>query len=326
MRDASAWLRPACRSLAAVGLTALLLAGCARAPFVLPVRVEPDTLAAWAHTRTPTDYGSAVRVIAAVMVLELELPLPDRFTVFVYPSRAGYQAGLVREGRLPPARAAEIAGYSVGLGQHRRLFVNDEALRGARRSVWLGVVAHELTHLAQYELTGGRRGRSEQWLREGMADWVAFRVLERLGEDTLHRQRERTLSAVAAALPAFRDDPLDLVVLGSPTGWAARSVRSGGRLTYGLAFLLTDDLIRRRGFESLRAYFRVFADSDDRFGHFRRAFGLSLTTFQSEALGRIRKEGTGGATGKSVLGPDAGSEARVIDKWEADEEAPDERP
>ncbi len=49
--------------------------------------------------------------------------------------------------------------------------------------------------------------------------------------------------------------------------WAA-----GDRLTYGIAFLLTDDLIRHRGFESLRAYFRAFADSDDRFGHFRRAF------------------------------------------------------
>jgi hypothetical protein len=258
-------------------------------------------------------------VVTAIIVTELDLPLPRQFTVFVYSTRAEYQQGLVRVAGISLLRAVEIADSAVGLGHHRQIFINDEALRGAPRRDWLGVVAHELTHAAQYELSGGRRGRSEQWLREGMADWVRFLVLERVGEDTFRRQRERVLRAVAGVLPALRDNPPDLLALGSPPGWSARTVHSGGRLTYGLAFLLTDDLIRRHGFESLRAYFRAFTDSDDRFGHFQRAFGRSLAEFQSEALDRIRTESERRkpeAADAPVFVPDPGREARVLERGE----------
>ncbi len=277
-------------AMVATVIFTLPAAGCGRASLVLPVRLEPEALSAPARVGPITGYESAVRAIAAIIATELALPLPQLLTAFVYPTRAEYRQGLVRLAGVSPVRAAAIADDSVGLGHHRRLFINDEALRGAPRSDWLGVVAHELTHTTQYELSGGRRGRSEQWLREGMAEWVRFRVLERLGEDTFLSQRECALSAVARALPALWDDPPDLLALGSPPGWSARAVRSGDRLTYGLAFLLADDLIRHRGVESLRAYFRAFADSDDRFGHFRRAFGRSLAEFQFEALDRIGVE------------------------------------
>lgn len=306
------------RVFAAASLLAVLVAGCARATLVLPVQVEPKTLAAQVPPGRVTGYEPAVQAITAVLVVELGLSLPSRFTVFVYPTRSEYEQGLVREGHLPPARAAEIAENSVGLGQHRRLFINDEAFRGVCRRAWLGVVAHELAHMAQYELSGGRRGRSEQWLREGMADWVAFQVLERLGEGTFLRERKRAMSAVARALPA-PDDPLDLVDLGRPQRWAARVLRSGDRFTYRLAFLLSDDLIRQHGFESLIAYFRAFADSDDRFGHFQRAFGVSLEEFEYDALGRIRNEverGPPGHVGDSVLVPDSTPESHLMDERE----------
>lgn len=252
------------------------------------------------------------------MVGELALPLPRRFTVFIYLTHAEYTEGLVREGLVSGAPATKIAEYSVGVARSRRLLVNDEAFRGARRGAWLGVLAHELTHVAQYELSGGRRGRSEQWLREGMADWVAYTVLERLGEDTFRHQRQRALTAVVRALPAIQDEPRDLVVLGSPAGWAARSARSGRRPIYGLAFLLTDELIRRHGFQSLIAYFGGFVNSDDRFGHFQRAFGRSLEEFQSEALEQIRSEveQSTGELMERVFVPDAEPEARLLDRRE----------
>jgi hypothetical protein len=150
------------------------------------------------------------------------------------------------------------------------------------------VLAHELTHVVQYQLAGGRRGHSEQWLREGMADWVASQVLERLGITTFSHEREEALRAVAGELPRLRDDPLDLVALGEPRGWETRHLRSGDRLTYRLAFLLADDLIRRRGLDRLLDYFGAFARSDDRFGHFQQAFGVSLGEFQASALERVR--------------------------------------
>ncbi len=166
------------------------------------------------------------------------------------PTDVAYAEGLAKLGHMRTERAAEIAGYAIGVGQGERLFINDGALRGACAAVWLGLIAHELTHAAQYELSGGRRGRSEQWIREGMADWVARRVLDRLGVREGHGRRERGSS-------------------------------------YEIAFLMTDDLIRRRGFESVVAYFRAFATSDDRSGNFSRAFGVSLEAFTGQAFERL---------------------------------------
>jgi hypothetical protein len=274
--------------LAAAAALALALAGCARATQILSVQIDPDS------TLTPTPrtvrgYESAVGAIAHLMVAELRLPLPDRLVVFVYPTRAEYEQGLIREGGLSTTGAARIAGASLGLAQQQRLFVNDEALRGAPRHAWLGLVAHELTHVAQYELAGGRRGRSEQWLREGMADWVAARILERLGEADTNEWRVRALHAMAA-VETDNLQSLDLVVLGHPRGWRARLSAVGTAPTYGLAFLLTDELVRRHGFDSLITYFRAFAGSNDRFGHFQRAFGEPLRDFALRALDRIRVE------------------------------------
>lgn len=309
MGNAFARCRRASRLPAAAVAVALLAAGCAAgSTLVLPIRIEPERLTAPAAARPFTDYESAVRSIAAIMVAELGLPLPRRFTLFIYPTRTEYERGLIRDGHMPQARAAEIAEYSVGLGQHRRLFINDGALRSAPQSASLRIVAHELTHLAQYELSGGRRGSSEQWLREGMADWVTSRTLERLGAGTSLYRRQRAVRTVARALPALEDDMLDLVDLGRPLGWETRHLRVGGQVTYGLALLLTEELIRRRGFESLIAYFQAFANSDDRFGHFRAAFGLSVEEFEAHALDRLRHEAqaTELAPRRGVSGSDSG--------------------
>ncbi len=267
-----------------VALCAALAAGCARTTLVLPVTLEPATLIKPAPTRPLRTYESAVNVIAAIMVSELGLPLPSRFTVFVFPSRAAYAGGLASTGLMPASRAAEIAEYSVGLGHHRQLLLNDGALRGACGSTWLAVLAHELTHGAQYELSAGRRGRSEQWIREGMAEWVAYRVLDGLGEASFSNQRERALREVAKVWQPFEGKRLDLVDLGRPRGWEARHLRPGGQAQYRLAFVLTEELIQRGGWDRLLAYFRAFADSDDRSGNFHGAFGISLEEFERQAL------------------------------------------
>jgi Peptidase of plants and bacteria len=276
---------------------ALLAAGCAANPRALPVRLDPGALEVPVRVGPLTDYPAAVRAIAAVMARDLGLPLPSAVTLFIYPSREAYALGLTDVGGLSAARAREISGYSAGLGQHRRLFINEAALGTRAQRMWLGVLAHELTHVVQYQLAGGRRGQSEQWLREGMADWVASQVLERLGIATFRSQREDALRAVAGELPRLHGDPLDLVALGQPRGWETRHLRSGDRLTYRLAFLLTDDLIRRRGFDRLVDYFRAFARSDDRFGHFQQAFGLSVGEFEASALQHVRDEAAGGTLG-----------------------------
>ena len=118
--------------------------------------------------------------------------------------------------------------------------------------------------VSQYELSAGRRGRSEQWLREGMAGWIAARVLERLGEGSFARHRDDALRGVRG-------------VVSQPGG-----------------------------LDRLVTYFQAFAASDNRLGHFRRVFGISLSDFEGGALRRLEAELQGGTARAAASGPEAG--------------------
>jgi hypothetical protein len=50
---------------------------------------------------------------------------------------------------------------------------------------------------------------------------------------------------------------------------------------YPYAFVAADVLIARHGIDAVMAYFRLFADSDDRFANFRRAFGEEWRAFDT---------------------------------------------
>jgi hypothetical protein len=277
----------------ALATVALAIGACAGPAAVRATWLEVDPAPAPLDGASLAAPEAALRVIATIMQGDLGIPLPRGFTVLTYRTWSEYAQGLATIGGMPRDRAADVAAYAVGLGQAGRIFLNWEVLREAPRAVRLGILAHELTHVAQYELSGGRRGASEQWLREGMADWVACQVLERLGESTVAAERHRALEAVGHALPQVRSHALDLTDLGRPLGWEARHLRFGDGPTYRLALLLTDDLIRRAGLPALLEYFRAFAASSDRPGAFRRAFGLSMDAFGVEALARLQHELTG---------------------------------
>lgn len=272
-----------------LALGAMLTAGCARETRVLEFWIAPETTPApsWAEI---SSYEEAVHRITRIMVRELEIPLSGPLTVFVYPTREAYAAGLVGTGRLAPGRAAKIAAYSVAVTEYGRLLINDEGMRDLPRNAWLAIIAHELAHHAQYQLSGGRRGHSEQWLREGMADWVACQVLDRLGRTTFRHEREQALREIAAAWPGLAGERLDLLELGRPRGWETRHLDPDGHLVYRFAFLLTDDLIRQHGWPRLLAYFRAFSESDERFDGFQRAFGESLEEFGAHARARLRHD------------------------------------
>jgi hypothetical protein len=273
-----------------LALGAMLTAGCARETRVLQFWIAPDPPPVPAAPGDIVSYEEAVDTIAGIMVRELDIPLSGPLTVFVYPTREAYADGLVSTGGLAPEQAAKIAEYSIAVTEHGRLFVNDEDMRDLPRSTWLAMIAHELAHHAQYQLSGGRRGRSEQWLREGMADWVACQVLERLGHTTFRHERDLALREIAAAWSELASRPLDLVELGRPRGWEARHLEPDGHLVYRLALLLTDDLIRQHGWSRLLDYFRAFAESEERFDEFRRSFGASLEQFGADGLARLRND------------------------------------
>ena len=121
---------------------------------------------------------------------------------------------------------------------------------------------------------------------EGMAEWTAFHVLERLRLDTLLGRRAAAMRGVRGH-PSLAEGRLDLETLSSPQGFTTRHLRDGSQQTYQLAFLLADHLIRREGFERVVEYFRLFGERADRHANFTAAFGQSLAQFEQEALAHL---------------------------------------
>lgn len=274
-------------ALASIG--AALIVGCGGniggGRTVVPITIDPAALTAPRDSKALTTHDVAVRGIAAVLVGELGLAVPERMTVYVYASREVFQQGLIEDAQISPARAAELSDFAIGVGKRRQLLFNDEGYEHRGRE-WLRLLAHELTHVSQIELAQGE-GRAEQWLAEGMAEWVAFSVLERLGLDTIQRRRDLACAGLKshAALVAAR---LDLDTLGHPRGFTVRHLREGSLPTYQLAFLMSDYLIARDGLGKVTDYYRLFGRRQNRFENFKQAFGQSLGDFEHEVLGYLK--------------------------------------
>jgi hypothetical protein len=251
----------------------------------MPVTID-DRIGS-AAPRHPQDFSShegVVRGVAAILRRDLGLPVPEHVTVYLYSSRALFERGLVDDGLLAPVRAAELGEFAVAVGKRRQLLLHNEGAPPSSR-YWLRLIAHELTHVAQIELAGGE-GRAEQWLAEGMAEWAAFAVLERLDLDTLADRRAIAHGEIRD-YPALQPGRLDLATLGKPRGYTTRLQRDGSLMTYQLAFLMTDHLIRRHGFDRLLVYYRGFANGRSRFENFYSVFGQSLPDFEAEILSRF---------------------------------------
>ena len=276
--------RLVCRLAALVGL--VIIAGCGSSRLVVPVTIDAASLAAPRDGSGLTSHEAAVRGIAAILVRDLGLPVPEQVTVYVYGSRQVFEYGLINDAHVSPARAKELSDFAIGVGRPRQLLLNDEA-PSTRGREWLRLIAHELVHVAQIEMAQGE-GRGEQWLAEGMAEWVAFTVLERLGLDTVNRRRATATAGIRthAALIGAR---LDLETLGTPRGFTVRHLREGSLPTYQLAFLMTEYLIARDGFPKVVDYYRAFANRQQRRENFRLAFGQSLAEFEQEVLGHLQK-------------------------------------
>jgi hypothetical protein len=269
----------------ALVLLALAVAagGCAGGRTVVPVSMESASLPIPQSAYEFTTHEQAVRGVASILVRDLRMPVPQRLTVYVYSSRRIFEEGLVQDGQVSRLRAAELSDFAAGIGKRRQLLLHHA---GAVSSAdWLRLLAHEMTHVSQIEMAQGE-GRAEQWLAEGMAEWTAFHVLQRLRLDTVLRRRAAAVQGVRHH-PALTHGRLDLETLGSPRGFTTRHLRDGSQQTYQLAFLLADHLVQRDGFDRLVEYFQSFSKRVDRRGNFTAAFGQSLAEFEQEAFAHL---------------------------------------
>ncbi len=187
---------------------------------------------------------------------------------------------------VPTRRVEEIASFAAGLARPGRVLLHSRAARGHRE--WRRLIAHELTHVAQFALAGGD-GRADQWLAEGVAERVAFEVLERLGLDTLTERRARALRG-ARRHPGLAAGTLDLAALGSPREFTRRHQRDGSLETYQISFLMADYLVEQVGLEGVLGYFRACRRLD-RAQAFVATFGRPVQQFEVEVLRYLHELG-----------------------------------
>lgn len=210
---------------------------------------------------------------------ELGIPFPPSVTLYLYPNQSAFERGLQAEAGFAPGSAIRTADYASAVTTNGKVLVNEVDLVRVPWQRCVEILAHELIHLSQRHLAGGRRGWSAQWLREGFAEWGATAALDRLGFESREVRFAKAKGKVrwvseGGDLPTLRQ-------LLSPVGWAAVQDKPEGAGSYELAMLATDFLISRAGIPAVIEYFRNSAVLDLR-GNFTQAFGMTLFEFEAE--------------------------------------------
>jgi hypothetical protein len=238
-----------------------------------------------AHGPWIDSYDVALVSIAALMRDDLGLP-EVRASLHFHRDRQAFRAALEASGY--SADAAKLTAETLAaVGGFRRVLINESELDDTPWPARIALIAHELTHTVQYEWSGGRRGTSDQWLREGFAEWVEVQALTRLGFTTPARARATVIDRIRdaggiKALPPFSN----MVTFGD---WVLLAQRFDQEAFYGYAWLATELLIQRHGVGRVMSYFELFAGSDDRLANFRNAFGEDLPQFEAAALAALAR-------------------------------------
>ncbi|MCC7043005.1 MAG: hypothetical protein IT183_04040, partial [Acidobacteria bacterium] len=249
------------------GLVALLLlaSACASgAPRATPRIVPFPTTGA-----RPVDHiqgiftdDVALATIANVFARDFGFP-PLTASVVFLPSRQSLEQELLTAG-YDPTFARDASDRMRAVALHRRVLINSTVLSTSTWTARVGTLAHELVHCLQYELAGGRRGTSEQWLREGFAEWIALDLLRRIDgirPGAARRYLEDEFGASRRAEAPRFDDMMTF------RQWVDLAGRP--RIVPQVQAVLTVDLlIERHGVPAVLDYFTRFAEREDPVGNF----------------------------------------------------------
>jgi len=277
---------------------ALLFNGCAAEPRVIPIPAPPET-AVRSVDWLDENYPQLLVAIVSVMVREMNFPLINGI-VTIYPNYQTFEAGLAiqfeanmrrseeRTGKRQPdavrqeniesaARQRAATATAVAIGNN--VVVNAIAFRRYKWSERVRVLAHELTHVLQYDLSDHRPAGWEHWMIEGFADWTAYKVLDQLGIENFSKSRQDIIDTIIAgharnALPSLSQlySTADIIT------WT----RTLGRYAaYGQGMIATDLLIKEKGLQSVLDYFRKFAKINNRQRNFNEAFRETLAQFDA---------------------------------------------
>jgi len=285
-------------------LAALLLGACAtagREPWVLTtdgLREQPLR-----DLEQISTYPQALATTLHIMRRDLGLPTLQVRLAFL-PDTRRFRELLLQAG-YPPKLARASARQMIAIGGHRIVLINQARLEQQGWPGRVSLLAHELGHVLQYELGGGTRGTSAQWLREGFSEWLELRVMEALDRaddakawrQALVRVRNpaRTRIMTLGGPDSFPDwverlqggtQVPPLSALGSWPDWVEQLSGAAGAALYDYAFIAVTTLIEEHGLAPVLRYFELFAERQDPSANFLDAFGETEEAFE-ERLRRI---------------------------------------
>jgi hypothetical protein len=228
------------------------------------VRLYPNSMAL--ESALVAEMERYVHEMAELIEKQLGPQAKERF-------HAQYEGGVALAAR-------QMAATAVAVSLYKRILVNELVFFRYPWSERIRVLAHEMTHIVQKAVVNGLPTTTHQWLTEGFADWVSYKVLDSLGLDTFGKSRERSVDHVSKARH-YQTFPL-LSQLAKGTDWRTWLRNLGHEATYGQAFIAADFLIDQKGLPAVIEYFRLFSRSKDRERNFATAFGEPLSTFEEK--------------------------------------------
>jgi hypothetical protein len=263
----------------AVVAAALWLAGCVAVPYRTVSLIfdgrDPGMLG------TDPDDLVIAQVTARLIHDRLGLPFPAETTVNLYVNEATFAEGLAREGRVHSDDAWDKSRRAIGVASPRGLFLRADRFASMALIERVALIAHELAHVTQLQMRRGGRSHAPQWIREGHADWVKFRILELLDLRPYDESRDRVRRSVLRSSTPIHFFP-NLTALSRGDRWTEAHNRLGYAATYGQAFLALDRLVERYGIDRLHEFLWRFALDTDPRSHWSTIFPIPFAAFVQE--------------------------------------------
>jgi hypothetical protein len=229
--------------------------------------------------------------IAWLMRHRLDLPFPPDIKAYVYVNQATFVDGLLKIGGEKADDVRDRGRSAFGVATGSGLFLRGDYLARMNLAGRSSLFAHELAHVSQSRLREGGRGRPAQWILEGHAEWVKFKVVDLLGYRAYAESRDIMMRAALGSTIKFFPD---LPALATNAAWIEATRRLGALATYGQAFLAVDWLVEQYGSAKLLEFLGRFALDTDPREHWRTIFPIAYRQFADEF--RARLEGLGRPT------------------------------
>lgn len=200
--------------------------------------------------------------------------------IVLSPDRKSYITETITRFQISELEAERLAKGTDALSSRNSIIVNMSGLLTPRQKTFL--IAHELAHHYQHQLAGNQADQVI-WLLEGMADTVGAQVVAEQGYFRLDQYHNNWQSGLR-----LTTSKPDLRQLETRTSWSQSISQYGFQVTYktaGLAVLtLTEDFGQRKVLD----YFRGLGRGETPDTAFQKAFGMSITDYESQFTNTLR--------------------------------------